>query len=230
MPSDSLTLDDLRERVLTGLAEDAEGDGEDCAFLPYALLTGFQPSAVWGDGKDEANPVASGRFYAAAFTDGNTVIRVAMNPADAPSSLAPTLPPKGLDWKKTGAGALLHEASEAAADGTDAATDYFRVPLGDDVMVVYEPQDKRKQLWETVEELASAVATVAAVALITVACGAQQKAIPGALDTQAIDVTAETGPAELPPCSSGAPDGSILEMQQSIAIELVDVRAVPSPL
>lgn len=75
-----------------------------------------------------------------------------------------------------------------------------------------------------------AVATVATVALLVGGCGAQQKAIPSALDTQAIDVTAETGPAELPPRSSGVSDGSILEMQQSIAMELVDVRAVPGSL
>ncbi len=55
------------------------------------------------------------------------------------------------------------------------------------------------------------------VAVLAVGCGAQKTAIPSALDAEAIDITAEPGPAGLPPRSTGVPAGYILEMCQSIA-------------
>lgn len=56
-----------------------------------------------------------------------------------------------------------------------------------------------------------------AATLLGVSCGGQKEAIPSALDSEAIDVTAEPGPAGLPPRSKGVPADSILEMRQSIA-------------
>ncbi len=64
--------------------------------------------------------------------------------------------------------------------------------------------------------------------LAAAGCGAQKEAIPSALDTRAVDVKAEPGPAQLPPRSSGVPAGYILEMRQSIArsdgVELIAER------
>lgn len=48
-------------------------------------------------------------------------------------------------------------------------------------------------------------------------CGAQEDVIPSALDTGAVDVKAEPGPAALPPRSTGVPSDSLLEMVQWIA-------------
>ena len=155
VPSESLTLGDLREQVLGGLmSEDEYGEGR-FAFLPYTLPAGFRPSAVWGMNgiDDEANPVVTDGFYAAAFSDGSTVIRLAVNPDNAPSSLDWTLPQGRLDWDKTGAGALLHEVSEAVRDGID----HFRVDFAGSDVVVYGPREKRAQIWEVVEGLAPAV-------------------------------------------------------------------------
>ncbi len=155
VPSDTLTLADLRRQILTALEPEAEGDKNRFAFLPYTLPEGFQPAAGWGanEGDDEANAAVSGDFYAVAFTDGSTVIRLAVDPDDAPSSLEWTLPRGRLGWDKTGAGALLHEVWEAVRDGID----HFRVELAGSDVVVYGPQDKRAQIWKVVEGLAPAV-------------------------------------------------------------------------
>jgi hypothetical protein len=53
--------------------------------------------------------------------------------------------------------------------------------------------------------------------LFAAGCGAQTQLIPSALDTQAIDIEAEPGPAELPPRSTGVPADSLLETLQWIA-------------
>ncbi|MBN1320578.1 MAG: hypothetical protein JXA87_07045 [Thermoleophilia bacterium] len=55
------------------------------------------------------------------------------------------------------------------------------------------------------------------VVLGVLGCDGRQDVIPSALDTTLIDVTAETGPAELPPLSSGVPAGQVLEMTQRVA-------------
>jgi hypothetical protein len=111
----------------------------------------------WGmNTDDEGNPAVAGDFYAVAFTDSATIIRLAVNPGNAPSSLEWTLP-RGIlgwpGWDKTGAGALLHEVSERVRDGID----HFRVDLAGNDVMVYGPQDKRAQIWEIVEGLAPAV-------------------------------------------------------------------------
>lgn len=64
---------------------------------------------------------------------------------------------------------------------------------------------------------AAVVLRLLALWLVAGGCGAQKQMIPSALDTQAVDVKAEPGPADLPPRSTGVPADSILEMLQWIA-------------
>ena len=124
-------------------------------FLPYVLPAGFHPATGWGDKKtgEFNNPATSGHFYATAFTDGKAVIRLAVNPEDGPGSISWTLPPGGLDWKKTGAGCMQREAYEAVIQGID----YFRVRMPDDVIYIYGPQGLRKDIWSIAEGIAPAL-------------------------------------------------------------------------
>jgi hypothetical protein len=150
----SVSLRDVDQRVIARQSPDA-GSKAYYTFLPYVLPAGFQPAMGWGDEKtgEFPNPATSGRFYAAAFTDGKSVIRLAVNPEDAPDSISWTLPPGGLDWTKTGAGCMQREAYEAVRQGID----YFRVTMPDDVIYVYGPQGQRKYIWSIAEGIAPAL-------------------------------------------------------------------------
>lgn len=153
--TNSVPLADVRRQVLSRLEEEVGGDGSNYAFLPYDLPDGFSPAITWGEDEsgEVPNPATSGRFYAAAFTDGNSVIRMAVNPRWAPSGLDWTLPPGGLDWERTGAGCMLRDAYEAIRDGLD----YFRIKMPEDELVVYGPGAIRAQIWEVAEGIAPVV-------------------------------------------------------------------------
>lgn len=151
------SLPELREQLMSRLdagLRPVEG-GKPYAFLSYRVPEGFRPAPWWeteGAG-DPGNPFVDGRFYGFAFTDGASVIRVLVNPAEAPSSLADTLPADDLEWTRTGAGAMQTEASEAVRDGVD----YFRIREYDDEIVVSGPQALRPAVWEVMEGVAPVV-------------------------------------------------------------------------
>lgn len=150
--SDSgITLEAVREQVTSRLpAGDPDGGGR-YAFLPYRLPDGFAPALDWGGEKlgDQWNPVVWGRFYAVAFSDDHTAIRLVVNPASAPASISWTLPPRDLVWERTGAGCMQREASEAVRDGID----YFCFQMPDDEIIVYGPQGIRPVVWKLAEGL-----------------------------------------------------------------------------
>lgn len=149
------TLADVREQVTSQLpVENADGGGR-YAFLPYRLPAGFVPAVDWGYEKlgDQWNPAVSGRFYAAAFSDDQTAIRLVVNPASAPAPIYWTLPPGDLVWKCTGAGCMQREASEAIQDGVE----YYRLQMPDDEIIVYGPQRIRPAIWKLAEGLAPVV-------------------------------------------------------------------------
>lgn len=150
-----ITLADVREQITSQLpVEDADGGGR-YAFLPYRLPDGFAPALDWGYEKlgDQWNPVVSGRFYAAAFSNDQTAIRLVVNPASAPASISWTLPPSDLAWKRTGAGCMQREAWEAKKDGVE----YYRIQMPDDAIIVYGPQGIRPTIWKLAEGLAPVV-------------------------------------------------------------------------
>ncbi|MHB0979572.1 MAG: hypothetical protein ACYC5Q_05775 [Thermoleophilia bacterium] len=148
---------ELREQVTSRLLPELQpgGDAKPYAFLSYRVPDGFLPASRWGDAAagDPGNPVVAGRFYGVAFSDGSSVIRVLVNPAEAPFSLAGTLPADDLEWTRTGAGAMQTEAYEAVRDGVD----YFRIREPDDEIVVSGPRAIRPAVWETMEGVAPVV-------------------------------------------------------------------------
>lgn len=156
-PASGWSLAELRRQVTSRLLSERgpAGDAKPYAFLSYRVPEGFLPTSRWGESgaEDPGNPVAAGRFYGAAFSDGSSVIRVLVNPAEAPSSLAGTLPPGDLEWTRTGAGAMQTEGYEAVRDGVD----YFRILEPDDEIVVSGPRAIRPAVWETMEGVAPVV-------------------------------------------------------------------------
>lgn len=150
-PASGWSLAELRRRAISRLlSEQGLGGGaKPYAFLSYRIPDGFLPISRWGDAaaEDPGNPAVAGRFYGVAFSDGSSVIRVLVNPAEAPSSFSGTLPADDLEWTRTRAGAMQTEAYEAVRDGVD----YFRIREPDDEIVVSGPQAIRPAVWETME-------------------------------------------------------------------------------
>lgn len=100
--------------------------------------------------------MVDGAFYAAAFSNDETAIRLAVNPAAAPSSVHWTLgavAPGAVNseptWERTATGVAQREVYELVHD--DIA--YFRLEMPESMVYVYGPEEIRPQILELVEAL-----------------------------------------------------------------------------